>query len=82
MPKIKCECGHIIYLGDIPSTNQSLIISDVEFDSFQGFVDSEKIYAAMKIVVDCKKCYRLYIYNNGFDSEPIVYIKDNIIKDS
>lgn len=77
MPKIKCKCGEVIGLGEIPSPNQSLIISDVEFDNFQGMVDAEEIYRKMKIVVHCKKCKRLYVFWNGFDSEPDVYVKEN-----
>jgi len=33
MPKIKCVCENIIGLGEIPSPNQWMIISDMEFDS-------------------------------------------------
>ena len=44
MPKIKCVCGNIIGLGEIPSPNQYLMISDVLFDKFQGYVDAEEIY--------------------------------------
>jgi hypothetical protein len=32
MPKIKCICGNILGLGEIPSPNQWLVISDVEYD--------------------------------------------------
>ncbi len=76
MSKIKCKCGNTIGLGDIPSPNQSLIISDVKFDNFQGLVDVEKIYDEMKIVVHCENCSRLYIYFNGFNLPPTIYIKD------
>ncbi|OXB25330.1 hypothetical protein B0A80_01475 [Flavobacterium tructae] len=73
MPKIKCVCGNIIGLGEIPSPNQYLMISDVLFDKFQGYVDAEEIYKEMKLVVHCKECQRLHIYCNGFDKDAIIY---------
>jgi len=76
MPKIKCKCGNIISLSAIPSPHQSHIITDVEFDNFQGMVDAEEIYSSMKIVVHCDVCGRLYIYNNGFGELPLIYRKD------
>ncbi|HEU4496627.1 MAG TPA: hypothetical protein VFR70_06215 [Flavobacterium sp.] len=77
MPKIRCKCENIISLGEIPSSNQSLIISDVKFDNFQGVIDVEELYKEMKIVVHCQKCERLYIYWEGFSSIPDIYIKEN-----
>lgn len=77
MPKLKCECGEVIDLSGIPSPNQYLIISDIEFDKFEGNVDSELIYSQMKIVVKCSFCMRLYIYFNGFDQKPLIYKLDN-----
>ena len=76
MPKIRCKCDNIISLSDIPSPNQYLMISDVKFDDFHGLVDAEQIYSSMTIVVHCKVCSRLYIYNNGFSFEPTVYLRE------
>lgn len=76
MPKIKCKCGEIIDLSGIPSPNQHLIISDIEFDDFEGAVDSEFIYSKMKIVVSCPRCKRLHIYYDGFDNAPLIYKLD------
>lgn len=77
MPKVLCKCGHWINLSDIPSPNQMLIISDIEYDKFQGLVDPEKIFMAMHIVAVCSVCGRLYIYYNGFDKPPTIYKKDS-----
>jgi len=76
MPKIKCKCGDIIGLGEIPCPHQYNIISDKEYDKFQGLIDAEELYLSMKIIIKCNKCLRLYIYWNGFDNPPEVYEKE------
>lgn len=76
MPKILCRCGEIIGLGDIPSSNQWMIISDVDItdeDWENKNLNMADLYKKMNIVVKCPKCKRLYIYWNGFDKEPEVY---------
>jgi len=73
MPKLKCTCDHIIGLGQIPSPHQYLIISDVEYDRFEGQVDAEVVYGAMKIIVKCSNCERLHIFWNGFNNPPMIY---------
>jgi hypothetical protein len=73
MPKIKCVCGNIISLNQIPSPNQFLMISDVKLDKFQGRVDVEELYLAMDIVVHCNICQRLHVYSNGFEQPAIIY---------
>lgn len=77
MPKLKCKCGEMIDLSGIPSLNQYLIISDTEFDNFEGNVDSELVYSQMKIVIRCYSCRRLYIYFDGFDQKPLIYKLDD-----
>ena len=78
MPKIVCECKNIIDLGGIPSENQFLIISDMDFDKFQGLVDAEAIYKEFKVVAKCQKCERLHIFWNGFDKTASVYAQEEI----
>jgi hypothetical protein len=74
MPKILCDCGFTIPLGDIPSSNQYLIISDVEFEPFfEQKVNAVDVYAAMKLVVKCPECGRLHIFWDGFDKPGIIY---------
>ena len=41
MPKINCKCNNVIWLGEIPSPNQWMIISDIEYDQFEDKVDTE-----------------------------------------
>lgn len=73
MPKLKCECSEVINLGGVPSRHQYLMISDKEYDNYSGLIDAEMLYSKMTIVVKCPVCGRLYIYNNGFNSPPVVY---------
>ncbi|SDG36928.1 hypothetical protein [Epilithonimonas hungarica] len=77
MPKIKCKCGNIVSLNDIPNVNELHIISDIDFEQFwnddEDFVKIEDVASQMKLVVKCNNCYRLYIYENGMNEDPIIY---------
>lgn len=77
MPKILCKCGQIISYSEIPSKNDWLFISDVDYDEFQGKIDSENLYHSMKIFRKCINCGRLYIYWNGVENEPEIYAKES-----
>jgi hypothetical protein len=73
MPKYICECENVINLSDIPSQNQLLFIEDRDYDKNFGNIDAEKLYQDMNLVIRCPDCKRLYIFENGYDKEPIVY---------
>lgn len=73
MPKIICLCSEVINLSDIPSPNQLLMIEDKKYDQYFSYSDPEKLYSEMILVVRCQKCKRLYIYENGFNQNPIIY---------
>ena len=76
MPKILCRCGKVIGLGEIPSSNQWMIISDTmitDEDWDDNGLNMSDFYKKMDIVVKCPECKRLYIYSKGFDNEPEVY---------
>ncbi|MCC9042301.1 hypothetical protein LNQ81_06295 [Myroides sp. M-43] len=73
MPKLKCECSEVINLSGVPSRDQYLMIYDEEYDNYSGLIDAEILYNKMTIVVKCPLCSRLYIYNEGFNSPPVVY---------
>lgn len=74
MPKIKCTCGNVIGLSEIPSPNQLLIISDEDFDEvYSDSINPDNLYEKFKIVVTCKVCGRLHIFWDGFDKTPIIY---------
>ena len=76
MPKFRCTCGEMISYGSIPSTDEWLMISDVEYDKFVGAVDSETVYMAMTHTLRCPICKRLNIFWDGFGSLPEVLIPD------
>jgi len=76
MPGIACKCGSVIMMGDIPNPNEWLFIADTDFDHFEGMVDVESLYKQMKSFVVCQNCGRLYLYLNGFNEAPTVYIKE------
>lgn len=73
MPKHICKCGHAINLSDIPSSNQLLFIEDQNFDKFFDRIDAEVLYQEMKLIVRCNICKRLYIFESGYENDPIIY---------
>ena len=74
MPKIRCVCNYVISLGEIPSSNQYLMISDVSFEKYFDIeIKAEELYYGMKIVVHCSNCGRLHVFYDGFDKEPVIY---------
>lgn len=76
MPKIRCKCDNIIWLGEIPSPHQWLIISDVEYDKFEDPINPEILYSKMEIVVRCNVCERLHVFWDGFDKPQTIYMKE------
>lgn len=73
MPSILCKCGEKLNFGEIPNPIEWLMISDEEFEKFQGTVDSEAIYREMSSALKCPRCKRLWIFWNGFDFAPLSY---------
>lgn len=73
MPKYLCKCGCTIPLGEVPSPNQYMIISDIDYEKYQGLINAEDLYLKMSIVAKCSNCGRLYIFWNGFNNAPSVY---------
>lgn len=85
MPKFKCNCENIIYLGAIPCPHELLLIPDVDFEKYWNKFDIEELYREMKTIVKCDKCGRLHIFFNGFDKPPNTFkeekpLADNAIK--
>jgi uncharacterized protein with PIN domain len=66
MPGLKCACGVSISYGEIPCKNEWLFISDVDYDSFSGQVDTERIYRAMHSFLRCPTCRRLWVFWGGY----------------
>jgi len=82
MPKIRCDCDHIIHLGEIPSPNQWMIISDKDYDELRetassdtNQIDAELVYSKMQIVIKCDECERLHVFWEGYDKPKTVYFK-------
>lgn len=76
MPKVVCLCKEVINLSDIPSSNQLLLIEDVKYEKYFESIDAEKLYMEMNLVVRCPNCKRLYVYENGFGNDPLIYSLD------
>ena len=76
MPKVVCLCNEVINLSDIPSSNQLLLIDDVKYEKYFDSIDAEKLYEEMTLVVRCPNCRRLYVYENGFENNPLIYSLD------
>lgn len=69
-----CKCGKKLSYGEIPNPIEWLIISDVEYDGYQGMIDSEGLYQKMKSMIKCNQCGRMWIFWHGFDKDPTCYI--------
>jgi hypothetical protein len=74
MPGLDCKCGHRISYGEIPSKDEWLFISDVDFDTFAGQVDAEQVYRAMRSFLKCPVCGRLWFFWNGFQQPAEEYL--------
>lgn len=75
MPKFRCKCGDILSYSEIPCKIEYKFISDTEYDKYEGKIDAEELYDKMKSFIKCEKCNRLWVFWNGFESEPIQYVQ-------
>lgn len=74
MAKFRCVCGETISTsGGIPNPNEWHLLSDVDFDAFQGLVQAEDVYLATTIMYRCPTSGHLWIYWDGFDRQPSLY---------
>lgn len=78
MPKLLCNCGNLIDLGEIPCPSESHLIPDIDFAKYfeEKMVEVEKIYFETKPVIKCDKCLRLLVYWGGYDNPPTIYVKE------
>ena len=76
MSKIKCYCGNVIHLGEIPNRNEYLFIPDIEFDEISSNSDIEKTYLDAKRFYKCPICERLFVFWND-DDKFTMYNKEN-----
>ncbi len=75
MPKMNCKCGNIFNLQQIPCKIQYNFISDVDYDKYHETIDSEELYQDMKMFFQCDHCGRLWVFWNGFEEEPVEYVR-------
>jgi hypothetical protein len=61
--------------GEVPTDQEWLIISDREFDSFSGEVDSADVYRRMRSLLKCPECARLWIFWDGLSRRPQEYAR-------
>lgn len=73
MPSINCKCGVKLSYGEIPNPVEWLIVSDEDYNNYTETIDSEALYREMKSILKCFNCGRLWIFWNGFGSEPSCY---------
>ena len=74
MARFKCVCGEtIVTSGLIPNPNEWRLISDMDFEAFQGLVQAEDVYQAATIMYQCPASGHLWIYWQGFDRRPSLY---------
>jgi hypothetical protein len=79
MAKIRCVCDTIIQTsGGIPNELEWKILSDVEFDSFEGIIDAEDIYLESKSMFRCPTCGRLWIFWQDTGQPPQCYKPENL----
>lgn len=76
MPGIKCICNNIIRYGEIPNPNEMLMISDIDFDKHYENINTEELYKEMKSILICNVCGRLWVYWDGFQSDPKSYLPE------
>ena len=76
MAGIECNCGYIIKSNMIPSPNDWIFMSEVEYDKYSGLVDSEELYMAMGRMVMCPNCERIWLYRDGI---PVSYISEKSV---
>lgn len=77
MAKLRCRCGNVIRMsGEIPNPIEWKIISDQQFDLFEGMVDVEEIYTACSSMFRCVVCRRIWVFWDGLDSDPVSYSLD------
>jgi hypothetical protein len=73
MPSFFCKCGERILDGQIPQPNEWLLLSYVNYDGYAGLIDADQLYLAMKSMLLCPQCSRVWIFWNGYQQPPTCY---------
>ena len=68
--------------GAIPNPNESLLISDVEYEGLSQSIDSDDLYKRFKHLFRCVLCEAIAIFWNGFSENPTWYSPNRGEKDA
>ena len=69
-----CLCGQVIRSsGAIPNPDEWHLLSDVDFERFEGQINAEDVYMATTIAYRCPASDHLWIFWDGLDGDPSVY---------
>jgi len=72
--RFRCACGETIATsGSIPNPGEWHLLSDTDFDAFEGLVQAEDVYQATTVMYRCPSCGYLWIYWDGLDQPPSLY---------
>ena len=74
MPKMLCRCGETLRWSEIPNPIEWLLIADTAYDEYHNQVDAESLYRAMTHLLRCPTCDRLWVFWEGFPSDPTEYV--------
>ncbi len=78
MPAILCKCKNRISIGEIPSKNVFLIISEEKFVNLPESIDVPLLRGFMQTVIKCAHCSRIWVYWDGLIENPACYLPDNL----
>lgn len=77
--RFRCVCATVIQMsGGIPNELEGKILSDIEFDSFQGLADAERLCVAARSMSGCPACGRLWVFWDGVDRPPQCYRPEDL----
>ena len=74
MPKMLCRCGEVLRWSEIPNPIEWLLIADTAYDAYREPVDPVELYRAMRHLLRCPACGRLWVFWDGFGGEPTEYV--------
>lgn len=78
MGKFLCKCENVIRIsGVIPNPIEWLFISDKEYDNFEPQINSEELYLKMNSFLKCDHCGRLWVFWDGYDNKPTLYMPES-----
>ena len=72
---MRCTCGAVLALsGEIPNPIELRVIRSADLDAAGDDID--RVNLAASVAFECPTCRRLWIYWDGFDAEPMQYVRE------